>query len=39
MIVLCAVLSGVEDWVGMADFASNSHFGTVTHKLLGFPVS
>ncbi len=21
MIVLCAVLSGVEDWVGMADFA------------------
>ena len=21
MMVLCAVLSGVEDWVGMADFA------------------
>jgi len=21
MIVFCAVLSGVEDWVGMADFA------------------
>ncbi len=27
MIVLCAVLSGVEDWVGMADFAEEKEDG------------
>ena len=27
MIVLCAVLSGVEDWVGMADFAEEKEVG------------
>ena len=27
MIVVCAVLSGVEDWVGMADFAEEKEVG------------